>query len=82
MDSQLGLLNVWTQGDWVTKTVSLLLLAMSLASWIVILMKALDIWKYKKNWPSAAKTSGTAKTWPPAWPAWAVTTAIRFAKRP
>ena len=48
MDSQLGLLNVWTQGDWVTKTVSLLLLAMSLASWIVILIKALDIWKYKK----------------------------------
>ena len=47
MDSQLGLLNVWTQGDWVTKTVSLLLLAMSLASWIVILVKALDIWKYK-----------------------------------
>ena len=48
MDSQLGLLNVWTQGDWVTKTVALLLLAMSLASWIVILIKALDIWKYKK----------------------------------
>ena len=45
MDSQLGLLNVWTQGDWVTKTVLLLLLAMSLASWIVILVKALDIWK-------------------------------------
>ena len=51
MDSKLGLLNVWTQGDWVTKTVSLLLLAMSLASWIVILMKALDIWKYKKTGP-------------------------------
>ena len=48
MDSQLGLLNVWTQGDWVTKTVALLLLAMSLASWAVILIKALDIWKYKK----------------------------------
>ena len=48
MDSQLGLLNVWTQGDWVTKTVALLLLAMSLASWIVILIKALDLWKYKK----------------------------------
>ena len=48
MDSQLGLIHVWTQGDWVTKTVALLLLAMSLASWIVILIKALDIWKYKK----------------------------------
>lgn len=48
MESQLGLVNVWTQGDWVTKTVAVLLLVMSLASWIVILIKALDIWKYKK----------------------------------
>ena len=48
MDSQLGLVNVWTQGDWVTKTVALLLLTMSLASWMVIIVKALDILKYKK----------------------------------
>ena len=68
MDSQLGLLNVWTQGDWVTKTVSLLLLAMSLASWIVILIKALDIWKYKKLaqrsedfWHSEDLTTGLAR---------------------
>jgi hypothetical protein len=27
MNSQLGLINVWTQGDWVTKTVALLLLS-------------------------------------------------------
>ena len=48
MDSQLGLINVWTQGDWVTKTVALLLLAMSLATWMVIIIKALDILRYKK----------------------------------
>ena len=48
MESQLGLLNLWTQGDWVTKSVALLLLAMSLASWMVILIKALDIFKYRK----------------------------------
>ncbi|MFZ3127735.1 MAG: MotA/TolQ/ExbB proton channel family protein [Rhodoferax sp.] len=47
MDSQLGLLSLWTQGDWVTKSVALLLLLMSLASWIVILTKALDIFKYQ-----------------------------------
>jgi biopolymer transport protein ExbB len=47
MDSQLGLLSMWTQGDWVTKSVALLLLVMSLASWMVILIKALDIFKYK-----------------------------------
>ena len=47
MESQLGLVTLWTQGDWVTKSVALLLLGMSLASWIVILIKALDVWKYK-----------------------------------
>lgn len=48
MNSQLGLINVWTQGDWVTKTVALVLITMSLASWMVIIIKALDILKYKK----------------------------------
>ncbi len=48
MESQLGLVNVWTQGDWVTKTVALILLVMSLATWMVIIIKALDILKYKK----------------------------------
>ncbi len=47
MESQLGLITLWTQGDWVTKSVALLLLVMSLASWIVILIKALDLFKYK-----------------------------------
>jgi biopolymer transport protein ExbB len=47
MDSQLGLVTLWTQGDWVTRAVALLLLVMSLASWMVILIKALDIFKFK-----------------------------------
>ncbi|HSV51177.1 MAG TPA: MotA/TolQ/ExbB proton channel family protein [Burkholderiaceae bacterium] len=45
MDSQFGLVNVWTQGDIVTKGVALLLLGMSLASWMVIILKALDLRK-------------------------------------
>ena len=45
--SQFGLANVWSQGDIVTKTVALLLLLMSLASWIVIIIKTLDLIKYK-----------------------------------
>ena len=32
MESQFGLLNVWAQGDWVARAVTLLLLGMSL-SW-------------------------------------------------
>jgi biopolymer transport protein ExbB len=47
MESQLGLITLWTQGDWVTKAVALLLLGMSLASWGVIVIKALDIFKFK-----------------------------------
>jgi biopolymer transport protein ExbB len=47
MESQLGLITLWTQGDWVTRAVALLLLIMSLASWIVILIKALDVIKFK-----------------------------------
>jgi biopolymer transport protein ExbB len=71
MDSKFGLVNVWLQGDWVTRGVALLLLGMSLASWIVILIKALDILKYKKLassaepfWHSADFAEGLAKLGP------------------
>jgi len=49
MESQFGIANVWIQGDFVTRAVAVLLLGMSLASWIVILIKALDIIKFKKH---------------------------------
>ena len=48
MNSQFGLANVWAQGDIVTKSVAILLLLMSLASWMVIIIKTLDLIKYKK----------------------------------
>jgi biopolymer transport protein ExbB len=54
MDTQFGLLHVWEQGDIVTKAVAILLLIMSLASWIVIILKALDIFK-NKNHAAAAE---------------------------
>lgn len=57
MDSQFGLINVWTQGDIVTKAVFLLLLGMSLASWIVILIKVLDLRKF------AAQARHTESFW-------------------
>jgi biopolymer transport protein ExbB len=37
-----GIAHVWAQGDAVTRTVALVLLGMSLATWIIILLKALD----------------------------------------
>ena len=68
MDSQFGIGNLWAQGDLVTKGVALLLLGMSLASWMVIIVKALDIIKYKKFsrgaadfWHSEDFATGLAK---------------------
>ncbi|GAB2464186.1 MAG: MotA/TolQ/ExbB proton channel family protein [Comamonas sp.] len=48
MESQFGISHVWTQGDFVTRAVAIILIAMSLASWIVILVKALDVMRFKK----------------------------------
>ena len=68
MNSQFGLANVWSQGDVVTKSVALLLLGMSLASWMVIIIKTLDLIRYKstaKNaenfWHSEDFAAGLAK---------------------
>ena len=48
MDSQLGIINVWSQGDWVTRGVVMLLLVMSIASWVVILIKAADLLRFRR----------------------------------
>ncbi|MDP3701488.1 MAG: MotA/TolQ/ExbB proton channel family protein [Hylemonella sp.] len=48
MESQFGLFNVWAQGDWVMRGVALLLLGMSLATWMVILLKVMDLVRYKR----------------------------------
>ena len=53
MTPQFGLANVWAQGDLVTKSVALLLLIMSLASWMVIIVKTLDLIKFKRIAKSA-----------------------------
>jgi biopolymer transport protein ExbB len=49
MSSSFGFSNIWLQGDWVTRSILLLLLGMSLASWVVIILKALDTWRHKEN---------------------------------
>ncbi len=68
MTSQFGLINLWNQGDWVTRCVALLLLTMSLASWIVILTKALALRYARKQaqatesfWHSADLAEGMGK---------------------
>ena len=68
MDSQLGLMNMWAQGDIVTRGVALLLLGMSLASWMVIIVKALDLRRVSAQsrsteafWHSADFADGLSK---------------------
>ena len=46
MNTPFGLVHLWSQGDIVTKGVAVLLLGMSLASWMVIIIKALDLHRY------------------------------------
>jgi biopolymer transport protein ExbB len=48
MHQTFGLPHLWAQGDWVSKSVVVMLLLMSLASWTVIVLKAIDLVKYKK----------------------------------
>ena len=68
MNAELGLAHLWNQGDIVTKAVALMLLAMSLASWMVILIKALDLRRYARQsrsiesfWHSADFADGLSK---------------------
>jgi biopolymer transport protein ExbB len=52
--SPYGLQSMWLQGDLLTKGVALLLLTMSIASWYVIVTKALQLWRYSR----AARAAG------------------------
>lgn len=52
--SPYGLETLWSQGDMVTKGVAVLLIAMSIASWYVIVTKAIQLWKYRR----AARAAG------------------------
>lgn len=68
METQFGLANVWSQGDIVTKSVAVLLLIMSLASWLVIITKALDLRRLSSQakatesfWHGADFADGLAK---------------------
>ena len=66
-----GLAHVWAQGDAVTRSVALVLLAMSLATWIIILWKVLDQRTHRRQaracegfWHSADFAEGLDKLGP------------------
>jgi biopolymer transport protein ExbB len=67
-NNDFGLSHLWAQGDIVTRGVALLLLAMSLASWMVIIIKALDLRRYLRQarqiesfWHAADFADGLSK---------------------
>lgn len=64
MNTSLGLANVWSQGDLITRSVAIILLLMSIMSWIIMLGKLTAHCKYKRSidramqafWSSANNT--------------------------
>jgi len=63
-----GLESLWSQGDIVTKSVALLLVTLSIASWYVIVTKALQLWRFSRSakaaghefWDTTSLTQGVA----------------------
>lgn len=66
--SPYGLESLWSQGDFVTKGVAILLVSMSIASWYVIATKALQLLQYRRAaraaghefWDATSLSEGTA----------------------
>ncbi|MDE2605803.1 MAG: MotA/TolQ/ExbB proton channel family protein [Burkholderiales bacterium] len=68
MNAEFGLAHLWEQGDVITKGVALMLLGMSLASWMVLVIKALDLRRHAREsrsiesfWHAADFADGLSK---------------------
>jgi len=42
-----GILNLWSQGDAVTRSIAILLLIMSIISWVIIISRAWGLWRMR-----------------------------------
>lgn len=49
MPPSFGLNHIWVQGDVVTRLILIVLLAMSVISWVVIILKAHNVWRHKQS---------------------------------
>ncbi|HEX5805238.1 MAG TPA: MotA/TolQ/ExbB proton channel family protein [Macromonas sp.] len=49
METQFGLSHVWLQGDWIIRGVAIVLLLMSVSSWVVIVIKALNLRRHNQQ---------------------------------
>ena len=71
MNTEFGLMHMWSQSDGIARAVLVLLILMSLLSWIVMLIKALDVLRAKRQaarvdgfWRSADVTEGLSRLTP------------------
>ncbi len=67
MRNSFGLSHIWTQGDFVTHLILIALVGMSVISWVVIILKALSVWRHKQSalgseqfWHAASLPEGLA----------------------
>ncbi|HEY8938688.1 MAG TPA: MotA/TolQ/ExbB proton channel family protein [Cellvibrio sp.] len=49
MDSPYGIASLWAQGDFLIKSVAVILLIMSIASWWVIVIRAWGLWRLRSS---------------------------------
>ena len=47
MEIEVGLLHIWQQSDWIKRSVAMVLLLMSLTTWMVIALKLLDLRQHR-----------------------------------
>ena len=66
MSSQLGLANFWSQGDFVTHFVAVLLLLLSVSSWMVIVGRGIWQWKTSRCYDRAMNAFWSAGSLPQA----------------
>jgi biopolymer transport protein ExbB len=71
METTFGLAHVWLEGDWVTRAVAVVLLTMSVVTWVVIVLKALTLKRHRQQardidgfWHSPDFAEGLAKLGP------------------
>ena len=49
MPTSFGISHIWMQGDIVTRLILIALNGMSVLSWVVIVLKAMDVWRHKQS---------------------------------
>ena len=49
MPTSFGISHIWMQGDIVTRLILIALIGMSVLSWVVIVLKAMDVWRHKQS---------------------------------